>query len=213
MSVRTLATIGMAGPIVFAAVVLLQDIIQYDYLVANGDDPWTTSPVSINALGPYGWIQVLNFGVMGLSVLALAVTAHRGIRGASRSVLGPAFVALWGIEWLVSMFPIERQPHSFSGFMHGMAFVTLSLTVVPMYLFLWRRLRRSPGWESFGLYSLVMGLLTVPAEVGSIALQEVVPFSWFYVWVAAHLIWCVLLGLQLRNAHDADPSASAATWR
>jgi hypothetical protein len=88
VTVRTLATIGIAGPIVFAAAVLLQDIIQYDYLVANGDDPWTTSPVSINALGPYGWIQVLNFGVMGLSVLALAVGAHRGIRGASRSMLG-----------------------------------------------------------------------------------------------------------------------------
>jgi hypothetical protein len=97
--------------------------------------------------------------------------------------------------------------------MHGIAFVTLSLTVIPMYLFVWRRLRRSPGWESFGRYSLVMGLLTVPAEVGSIALQEVVPFSWFYVWLAANLIWCVLLGLRLRNVHDANRSAFPAIWR
>jgi hypothetical protein len=52
--------------------------------------------------------------------------------------------------------------------MHGIAFVALSFTLVPMYLFMWRHLRRSPGWESFGRYSLVMGLLTVPAEVGSI---------------------------------------------
>ena len=52
---------------------------------------------------------------MGLSVLALALAAHRGIRGASGSVLGPAFMALWGIEWLASMLPIERQTHSFSG--------------------------------------------------------------------------------------------------
>jgi len=213
VSFRTLATIGMAGPIVFAAAVLVQDVIQYDYLVANGDDPWTTSPVSINALGPYGWIQVLNFAVMGVSVLALAMAAHRGIRGASRSVLGPAFIALWGIEWLIGMFPIEREVHSFSGYMHGIAFVALSFTLVPMYLLMWRRLRRSPGWELFGRYSVVMGLLTVPAEVGSIALQEVVPFSWFYVWLAAQLMWCVLLGLRLRNVNDADLPAAAATWR
>jgi uncharacterized protein DUF998 len=106
LSVRTLAAIGIAGPIVFAAAVLLQDILQYDYLVANGDDPWRTSPVSVNALGPIGWIQVVAFAVMGASVLALAIAAHRGIRGATHSGLGPAFMAIWGLAWLLAVFPI-----------------------------------------------------------------------------------------------------------
>ena len=197
MSIRTLSAIGIAGPLLFAVGVLFQDIIQYDYLVANGDDPWTTSPVSVNALGPYGWIQILNFGVLGVSVLALAVAAHRGIRGTSRSVIGPAFMALWGVAFLLSMFPIERQPHSFSGYAHGIAFVLASLVLIPMYLFMWRRLRRSSGWESFGRYCLVMGVLTLPLEIGSFALQEIVPFSWFYLWLGAQLLWCVLLGLRV----------------
>lgn len=194
---RTLTAIAIAGPLVFAAAVLLQDIIQYDYLVANGGDPWTTSPVSVNALGPYGWIQILNFGALGVSVLALAVAAHRGIRGASRSVVGPAFIGLWGSGFLLSTFPIEREPHSFSGYMHGFAFGVVSFVLIPMYLFIFRRLRRSPGWEAFGRYSLVMGILTFPLEIASVALQQIVPFSWFYLWVAAHLLWCVLLGLRL----------------
>ena len=199
VSVRTLAAIGIAGPILFAAAVLLQDVLQYDYLVANGDNPWTTSPVSVNALGPYGWIQIVAFAVMGVSVLALAVAAQRRIRGASQSVLGPGFIGIWGIGWLVAIFPIERHPHSFSGYMHGISFVTLSLGAIPMLVFMGRRLRQSPGWESFGRYSLVMGLLTFPLEFGSAGLQTVVPFPWFYLWLASLLIWCVLLGLRLRQ--------------
>ena len=207
MTIRNLAAAGIAGPLLFAALVLLQDILQYDYLVGIGADPWTTSPVSVNARGPYGWIQVLNFGVLGLSVLALAVAAHRGIRGVSRSVIGPAFMGLWGIALLVSMFPIdlERETPTFSGFMHGIAFLMTSLVLIPMYLFMWRRLRRSPGWEAFGRYTLAMGVLTFPLEIGSIALQVLAPFSWFYLWLGAQLVWCVLLGLRLRQVSEPRP--------
>lgn len=200
VNIRSLAAVAIAGPILFAAAVFLQDILQYDYLVANGDDPWTTSPVSVNALGPYGWIQILNFAAMGLSVLALAVAAHRGIHGATRSVVGPAFIGLWGVAWLLSTFPIERETHSFSGSMHELAFVIASFTLVPMYLFMWRRFRRSSGWERFARYTFVMGVLTFPLEVGTIVLRAIVPFSWFYVWLATSLLWCVLLGLRLWRA-------------
>lgn len=200
MSTRTLAAIAIAGPVIFALAVLVQDVIQYDYLVANGDDPWTTSPVSVNALGPYGWVQTLNFGVMGLSLLALAVAAHRGIRGPSRSAIGPVFIGLWALAFLLSMFPIERVPQTFSGQAHAVAFLFASLLPIPMYLLMWRRMRQSPGWEAFGRYSLAMGVLTLPLEVGSIAMQQVVAFSWFYLWLGAHLVWCVLLGLRLWHA-------------
>ncbi len=197
MSTRTLAAIAIAGPVIFALAVLVQDVVQYDYLVANGDDPWSTSPVSVNALGPYGWIQTLNFGVMGLSVLALAAAAHRGIRGPNRSLVGPVFIGLWGLAFLLSMFPIERVPKTFSGQAHAVAFLFASLLPLPMYAFMWRRMRQTPGWEGFGRYSLVMGVLTLPLEIGSIALQQVVHFSWFYLWLGANPTWCVLLGLRL----------------
>jgi hypothetical protein len=209
VSTRTLAAIAIAGPVIFVLAVLVQDVIQYDYLVANGDDPWTTSPVSVNALGPYGWIQVLNFGVMGVSVLALAVAAHRGIRGPSRSAVGPAFIGLWGLAFLLSMFPIERVPETFSGQAHAIAFVFASLLPIPMYLFMWRRMRQSTGWEAFARYSLAMGVITLPLEAGCIALQQVVPFSWFYIWLAAQLLWCVLLGLRLWRSGTTRASGEA----
>lgn len=197
MSTRTLAALGVAGPLLFAVVVLFLDVVQYDYLVANGDDPWTTSPVSVNALGPNGWLQIVNFGVLGLSVIALSVAAHRGIRGESRSIVGPAFMALWGVAFLFSMFPIERQPQSFSGYAHGIAFAAVSLTLIPMYVFMWRRLRRSPGWEGFARYTVVMGALALPLEIASFALQAIIPFSWFYLWLGAQLVWCTLLAARL----------------
>jgi hypothetical protein len=204
MNVRGLAAIAIAGPIIFAAAVVFQDIVQYDYLIAHGDDPRTTSPISINRLGPYGWIQEANFAVIGISVLALAVAAHRGIRGAGRSGLGPAFIAIWGVAWLLGMFPIERHVHTFSGYMHGVAFLLLSVGAVPMFLFMWRRLRTSPGWDGFARYTLGMGLLTAPLWAASLAFQKVVPLSWFYVWVTAVLLWCVLLGVRIWRAAPAE---------
>lgn len=206
MSIRTLAGIGVAGPLLFAVVVLVLDVVQYDYLVASGDHPWTTSPVSVNALGPHGWLQIVNFGVLGLSVIALSVAAHRGIRGESRSIVGPAFLALWGVAFLVSMFPIERQPQSFSGYAHGIAFIVMSLTLIPMYLFMWRRLRQSPGWESSARYTLIMGVLTFPVQIASVALQVIIPFTWIYLWLGAQLVWCMLLGARLWAA---DPFGAA----
>lgn len=146
----------------------------------------------------------MDFGVLGSSVIALAVAAHRGIRGDSRSIVGPAFMALWGVAFLLAMFPIERQPHSFSGYVHGIAFVVMSLTLIPMYLFMRRRLRRSPGWEGFARYTLVMGVLTFPLQIASVALQEIVPFSWIYLWLGAQLAWCVLLGSRLLRSAEAS---------
>lgn len=197
VSTRNLAGIGAAGPLLFAVVVLVLDVVQYDYLVAAGDHPWTTSPVSVNALGSYGWIQIVNFGVLGMSVIALAIAAHRGIRGESDSIVGPAFIALWGIAFLFAMFPIERQPQSFSGYAHGIAFIVMSLTLIPMYLFMWRRLRHSPGWEAFARYTLIMGVFAFPLQIASVALQEIIPFSWIYLWLGAQFVWCMLLGARL----------------
>lgn len=91
----------------------------------------------------------------------------------------------------------DQRTTAISGYVHGIAFVVISFALIPMYLFMWRRLRRSPGWESFGRYTLAMGVLTVPLEIGSIALQEIVPFSWFYLWLGAQLLSCLLLGLRL----------------
>lgn len=39
----------------------MSDILNYPFLVATGNDPFTTSPISVNALGPYGWIQIATF--------------------------------------------------------------------------------------------------------------------------------------------------------
>jgi hypothetical protein len=137
---------------------------------------------------------------MGTSALALAIAAHRGLPGSS--IAGPAFTGLWGLAWLLSVFPIERQPHSFSGYAHGVAFVLLSLVAIPMLLFMWRRLRQAPGWESIARYSLIMGVLTFPLEFASIPLQMSVPFPWLYLWLASLLIWCVLLGVRLWRVQE-----------
>ena len=205
MNTRTLGTVAVVGPIVFGSAVLFQDVLQYDYLVAHGDSPWTTSPVSINALGPHGWIQIVNFGVLGIAVLALAMAARRVTGGFNDSLLGPALIAAWGVGWLLGMFPIERHTHSFSGYMHGISYVTVSLAAVPMYVFMWRHLRRSPSWRSFAVYTLAMGMFTLPLEFGSIALRSLIPFSWFYLWLATQLLWCALLGLRLARAAPPSP--------
>ena len=81
LSIRWLALAGMIGPVLFALVVALLDIVQYKFLALNGFDPLTQSPVIVNALGPYGWIQCVNFTIFGLLEIAFAIGLYQSVKG------------------------------------------------------------------------------------------------------------------------------------
>jgi Protein of unknown function (DUF998) len=87
---RALLVCGVvAGPL-FVAVAVLQA------LTRDGFDPGR-HPLSLLSLGELGWIQITNFVVAGLLVVAFAVGLRRVLRPGRGSTWGPRLVGLYGV--------------------------------------------------------------------------------------------------------------------
>jgi hypothetical protein len=201
---RWLALAGMIGPLLFALVVALLDIVQDKFLVLNGFDPLTESPVSVNALGPYGWIQCINFAIFGLLEIAFAIGLYRSVKGGRLAkITSVGFVFAIGVSMLLSTFPTDnfnagQSGHAvlqtWHGAIHNFAFYMFLFSQILAYLFMWGRFRKDQRWRGFDWYSLAIGVLAVP--IFAIPLPPV--FSWFYVWILAFpLAWLELVAIRL----------------
>jgi Protein of unknown function (DUF998) len=85
-----LAVAGIVGPTVFMVVLLGQDLVRSNYdLLASG-------PRSPRA-EPDGWVQSMNFVVLGSLVIAFAVALREGVRAARPEWSGPAILAWVGV--------------------------------------------------------------------------------------------------------------------
>ena len=85
----------MAGPALFAAVLLALTALQYNFLLGIGWRPlrdpagaWSSGL----ALGPYGWAQTASFVVSGLLLMLFAAGLHLGATDGRGSRFGPALL-------------------------------------------------------------------------------------------------------------------------
>src|ERR671938_722543 len=98
----------MAGPALFALVVVTLTIAQFGFMAGIGwrpiADPAGAWPSGL-ALGPYGWAQSLNFAVSGLLLIVFALGLHRGVVGSPR--IGPALLLLSGVAMTLMTFETD----------------------------------------------------------------------------------------------------------
>ena len=178
MSVRNGGLAGMIGPAMFALIVVVLTVLQYKFMVGLGWDPVGVSDVpwpSALALGPYGFLQVLNFIFFGVMLIVFAAGLQRGVATAGwTSRLGPACLFVAGVALVLLAFKTDphmsARSHTWHGSVHIGAFLLLGLTFLAALLFLWRRLEKDPTWRGYGLYSLVSAgiagvLFFVPGQV------------------------------------------------
>jgi hypothetical protein len=166
---RNAALAGMIGPALFALIVVVLTVAQYGFMVDLGWDPIGASDVpwpSGLALGPLGWLQVVNFILLGLALMVFAVGLHRGVAARVRgSVIGPVFLVAAGVALVLSAFKtdpsLSGSPLSWHGLIHGLAFLLLVLSLLLSLLFLWWRLRRDPLWRGYDLYTIITAVLYV----------------------------------------------------
>jgi len=165
VTARSAALAGIVGPIMFGGIVALLDVLQYDFLVATGNSPLTDNPISVNALGPYGWLQTINFFVFGLLVLFFTVGLHRNISGGQGSKIGPAMLGIFGVAMLCSAGTIEdaqfSDPTTLHAWLHVIGFILFLAGLTPSYFFMWRRLRKDARWAGYDWYTLATGVLVV----------------------------------------------------
>jgi Protein of unknown function (DUF998) len=204
MLLRNAALAGMIGPALFALIVVVLSVAQYGFMVDLGWDPIGPSDVpwpSGLALGPLGWLQVLNFILFGLALMVFAVGLHRGVAARVRgSVIGPLLLVVAGLALVLAAFKTDPSlsggPQSWNGLIHGLAFMLLVLSLLLSFLMLWWRLRRDPLWRGYDLYTIITAVLYVVLFFLSAS-------QWaFYLFLGVVLAWVEVMAFRLRSVAE-----------
>ena len=188
---------GVLGPVLLAAVLVSLTAVQYDSMLGMGwkplTDPAGAWPSGL-ALGPYGWAMDLGFVVSGVLLTLFALGLDRAISRGPKA--GPALLSLSGAAMALLAFetdPIRRTgPRSWHGLVHDAAFVVFALALLLALLFLWRRMRKNPGWRRHARYTLATALVCAACLV----LQGVA----YYGFLAAALAWIEATAIKMLAA-------------
>ena len=122
VSIRRAALAGMIGAPLFGLIVAGLTVLQYDFMVGLGWHPVLSSTIvwpSGLAVGPYGWLQTVNFMVFGLALLVFARGLHQGIAGGAGSKVGPALLTAAGVGTLLCAFTAEPDLTALPQTVHG----------------------------------------------------------------------------------------------
>jgi hypothetical membrane protein len=196
---------GMIGPALFVAIFALEGWLRPGY------DP-TVMFISELSLGPRGWIQIINFIILGVLLLVFALGLAVELKSGKASKSGPITLGIIGCLILLSgpfvmdsaITPFEQM--SWQGALHQLlgAFAFL---LMPICCFVfWRRFRSDPDWRPLKHWTLLAGIIIIAAvlllRVGT---TPPAPPNVFNQWIGliqrialvTYLSWIFTFALQL----------------
>ncbi|WP_218839237.1 DUF998 domain-containing protein [Evansella halocellulosilytica] len=159
---------GMVGSIMFVIVFLVDGATRIGY------DP-IYHPVSALSLGDRGWIQVVNFIIAGLLMIAFAVGLRRALFPGHGAKWGPLLFGLFGLSLLFSgvfvMDPMKGYPPgapsgvysdgtSWHHTVHD-AFGIVVFTSLPIACFVIARRFTKSARRSWSIYSTLTGFVMI----------------------------------------------------
>lgn len=197
---RLVALTGIIGPFLFAGMLTLLTILQYDFMRSLRWHP--LMPIdwpSGLALGPYGiWMNVA-FAGTGL-VLMLFAWGLGQVFPASKAWL--LFLAS-GLAMLMLCFPTDptyrTTPMTWHGILHDSAYVLLGLSFIPGQLVLARHFARSPEWKPYAGLTWWAVVIIIPSFI----IKGVA----FYILLLTMLTWYELISLKIWKVASSPPLA------
>jgi len=198
----------MIGSALFVAVFTIEGYLRPGY-------NWLSTFISELSIGPRGWIQILNFIILGTLFLVFTRGVAAEFREGKASKWGPILLAIIGFSFLVSgplvtdVASTLRDQMSLHGVFHGI-FGTLVFSLSPVSVFVfWRRFREDPKWKHLQAWTLTAGIITTVALVvfTASAKQPIQP-NVFTPWngliqrmvIVPYLIWIFTFAFHLRYA-------------
>jgi hypothetical protein len=156
---------GVAGGWGFLGVAFAAGALREDYSALH-------QPVSMLSLGPGGWVQIANFVVSGLLMVACAVGLRRALRSGRGRTWGPLLIGVYGFG-LVGAGAFSADPsygyppgaalgpaasYSVHGMLHEVAgFVVFGPLTGACFVFA-RRFAAQAGRRGWAIYSFLTGL-------------------------------------------------------
>ncbi len=145
----------------------------FQALIRPGFD-WTRHDLSLLSNGPMGWIQVANFVVTGLLVIAGAVGMRRAMRGSRGGTWAPLLIGLYGLGLIAAGAFVADPMNGFPpgtpagpplqptvhGFLHIISGAVGFLGLIAACFVFARRhaAAREPGWAAFSVATGVLFL-------------------------------------------------------
>ena len=163
--VKKLLYAGVIGPLLFIVVFLIEGFTRVGY------SQWRHY-VSQLATGPGGWVQVANFLVCGVLVLAFVI----GLRRVTGSIAAPILLGLFAVGLLVAGvfstdpalgYPPGATPvHTTHGTIHGFAGLAC-FSLLPATAFVMSAWFGRHGSKRWMWYSLAVGVVMIVTFIAS----------------------------------------------
>ena len=201
---------GMIGSALFVLVFTMEGWLRPGY-------DWRSTFISELSIGPRGWIQILNFIILGTLFLVFTWGVAAEFCEGKASKAGPLLLAIIGFGFLISgplvtdLAATPRDQMSLHGIFHGI-FGALVFSLAPVSCFVfWRRFREDPSWKHLQGWTLTVGIITTAAVVLlSAATKTAVMPNALTPWngliqrtvIVPYLIWIFTFAFTLRKQGD-----------
>ena len=198
-AMRAAVIAGIAGPPLFAGVVVTLTVLERDFMSTLGWDPLaapTRDWPSGLALGPLGPVMTFTFIVCGVLLAAFALGMYRAHRGTRAGTLASVLLALAGFAMSLLAFPTDPTnrslPLTWHGVIHDSAFGLMGASLCLSLAAFGLAFRAQGGKLPIAVFSWTTAALVVP----SFAVKGIV----FYAFLAAFLAWCEAAAFDVRGS-------------
>lgn len=199
---------GIAAAILFPLAVAIQAVTREGFKLA-------IHPLSMLSLGEFGWIQITNFIVSGLLVIAFAVGLRRVLKSNRGGVWGPRLFGFYGLVLIAAGIFIvdpmlgfppgtpEGLPETLSwhALLHNFTFIFAFLGLIIAQFVFARRFASIKQW-GFASYCILTGLATPALIVVSQMAPGVTGYILFATGVMVN-VWVILLATRMLAEHGA----------
>jgi hypothetical membrane protein len=178
--------------------------------------------VSDLALADHGWVQIANFIVVGLLLVAFACGLRQLFPTGRASVFGPLLVGLAGLSLVVcgifwtdpTSYPAgaDTTPTT-RGAIHNNASNVLIISVIVGCVIFALRLRHEPAWRGYAAYSAITAVVVLAATI-SLAVVGPGQSSTGVVqriWLAIFFLWYEVIALRALRLVTNVPALSVQT--
>jgi hypothetical membrane protein len=153
---RWAAMAGIAGPVVFTLGFLAQEQLR------RGEYDPVSEVVSALEAGSHGWIQQVNFVVLGVLTMIFAVGLHRGLAPSRAGIIGPVALFVSGAaNVLGAIFPLREDAAgaTYDPGGHQVAGTLFFASSFIALIALSRRCAADPRWRNIAGWTLGAGVL------------------------------------------------------
>ena len=155
---------GMLGPALFTLTFTLNGLLRPGY------DP-VRMYVSELSIGPRGWVQIVNFMVLGLCLMVFSLGLFKAFPTGKASRAGPILLMIIAACYFISG-PLVTDPasmfdnqQSLQGFLHGI-FGALVFALSPVCCFVfWRRFREDANRKRMRHWTLLAAIIMMAIVV------------------------------------------------